>query len=46
VPAREGRGYLEAAFEISYAEAARQVEALASLYRTAGFGLGHHVRLH
>jgi crotonobetaine/carnitine-CoA ligase len=43
VPAGEGRGYLEAGFEISYAEAARQVERLAVSYRTAGYGLGHRV---
>jgi acyl-CoA synthetase (AMP-forming)/AMP-acid ligase II len=43
VPAAEGRGYLEAGFEISYGEAARQVEALAATYRAAGYGLGHHV---
>ncbi len=43
VPAGEGRGYLEAGFEISYADAARQVDALAALYRAAGYGLGHRV---
>ncbi|HET6220589.1 MAG TPA: AMP-binding protein, partial [Dongiaceae bacterium] len=43
VPAAEGRGYLDAGFEISYGEAARQVEALAAIYRAAGYGLGHHV---
>jgi hypothetical protein len=43
VPAGEGRGYLEAGFEISYGEAARQVEALAAIYRAAGYGLGHRV---
>ena len=43
VPAGEGRGYLEAGFEISYGEAARQIEALAALYRAAGYGLGHRV---
>ena len=43
VPAGEGRGYLETGFEISYAEAAKQVEGLAALYRAAGYGLGHRV---
>jgi len=43
VPPGEGRGYLEAGFEISYAETARQVEALAAIYRAAGYGLGHRV---
>ena len=43
VPAAEGRGYLEAGFEISYGEAARQVEALAAIYRAAGYGIGHRV---
>ena len=43
MPAGEGRGYLEAGFEISYGEAARQVEALAAIYRAAGYGLGHRV---
>jgi acyl-CoA synthetase (AMP-forming)/AMP-acid ligase II len=43
VPAGEGRGYLEAGFEISYADAAQQVEALAATYRAAGYGLGHRV---
>lgn len=36
VPAGEGRGYLESGFEISYGEAARQIEALASIYSAAG----------
>ena len=43
VPAGEGRGYLESGFEISYGEAAKQIAALASLYRAAGYGLGHRV---
>lgn len=43
VPSGEGRGYLEAGFEISYGEAARQVEEIATIYRAAGYGLGHRV---
>ncbi len=43
VPAGDGRGYLEAGFEISYAAAATQVEALAAIYRAAGYGLGHRI---
>jgi crotonobetaine/carnitine-CoA ligase len=43
VPPGPGRGYLEAGFEISYADAARQVDALAEIYRSAGYGLGHRV---
>jgi crotonobetaine/carnitine-CoA ligase len=43
VPAGDGRGYLEAGFEISYGEAGRQVERLAAIYRAAGYGLGHRV---
>ena len=43
VPAGDGRGYLEAGFEISYAAAAEQVEALTTIYRSAGYGLGHRI---
>ncbi len=43
VPAGEARGYLETGYEISYADAARQVEALAAIWRAAGYGLGHRV---
>ena len=43
VPASPDRGYLESGFEISYAEAGRQVEALTALYRAAGYGSGHRV---
>ena len=43
VPAGDGRGYLESGFEICYAEAARQVEALTTTYHKAGYGLGHRV---
>ena len=43
MPPGEGRGYLEAGFEISYGEAAKQVKALATLYRAAGYSLGHRV---
>ncbi len=43
VPANPARGYLPAGFEISYGEAGRRVDALAALYRAAGYGLGHRV---
>ncbi len=43
VPAAEARGYHEAGIEISYAEAAAAVEALAARYRDAGYGAGHRV---
>ena len=43
VPAHEGRAYLPAGFEITYGEAGRQIEALAALYRRAGYGVGHRV---
>lgn len=43
VPAGQGRGYLESGFEISYAEAGRRVAELASIYKAAGYGLGHRV---
>ena len=43
VPAAGGRGYLEAGFEISYGDAAREIEKLAAIYRAAGYGLGHRV---
>ncbi|WP_395711199.1 AMP-binding protein [Reyranella sp.] len=43
VPANAARGYLESGFEISYREAAERVGALVSLYRAAGYGLGHRV---
>ena len=43
VPAHQGRAYLPAGFEITYGEAVRQIEALAALYRQAGYGVGHRV---
>jgi crotonobetaine/carnitine-CoA ligase len=43
VPANEHRSYLPAGFEISYGEAGRKIEALAELYRRAGYGVGHRV---
>jgi acyl-CoA synthetase (AMP-forming)/AMP-acid ligase II len=43
VPASPGRGYLESGFEISYHAAFEQIETLAAIYRTAGYGLGHRV---
>src|SRR5215212_39900 len=43
VPAHDGRAYLPAGFEITYGEAGRQIEALAALYRRAGYGVGHRV---
>ncbi|MGH6619693.1 MAG: AMP-binding protein [Alphaproteobacteria bacterium] len=43
VPANEGRDYLPAGIEITYREAGARVEALATLYRKAGYGVGHRV---
>jgi acyl-CoA synthetase (AMP-forming)/AMP-acid ligase II len=43
VPAAQGRGYLESGFEISYGDAAREIEKLTAIYRAAGYGLGHRV---
>ena len=43
VPANEARAYLPSGFEITYGEAGRRVEALAALYRQAGYGVGHRV---
>ena len=39
----KSRAYLPAGFEITYGEAGRQIEALAALYRQAGYGVGHRV---
>ena len=43
VPANAERGYLPAGFEITYGEAGKRVDELASLYRAAGYGVGHRV---
>src|SRR3569833_3313287 len=43
VPANPDRPYLPSGFEISYGDAGRRVEALADLYRRAGYGLGQRV---
>jgi acyl-CoA synthetase (AMP-forming)/AMP-acid ligase II len=43
VPAHAARAYLPAGLEISYGEAAQRIEALAAVYREAGYGLGHRV---
>src|SRR5689334_6181321 len=43
VPANPDRPYLPSGFEMSYGEAGRRVEALADLYRQAGYGVGHRV---
>ena len=43
VPAHAARAYLPSGFEISYGEAGRRIEALAAVYREAGYGLGHRV---
>lgn len=45
VPAREGREYYPAGYEITYGEAAKEIAALVARYREAGFGLGHRVAL-
>ena len=34
---------MPAGFEITYGEAGRQIEALAALYRQAGYGVSHRV---
>ena len=43
VPANEGRAYLPSGFEMSYGEAGQRIEALAAIYRQAGYGIGHRV---
>lgn len=43
IPANEGRAYLPSGFEMTYAEAGQRVEELATLYRQAGYGVGHRV---
>ncbi|HYD04867.1 MAG TPA: AMP-binding protein [Reyranella sp.] len=43
VPANDGRPYLPAGFEMTYGEAGQRIEALAELYRRAGYGVGHRV---
>ncbi len=43
VPANQDRPYLPSGFEMSYGEAGRRVEALAELYRRAGYGVGHRI---
>src|SRR5258707_12781505 len=43
VPANAARGYLPSGCEISYGEAGQRIDALAAIYREAGYGLGHRV---
>ena len=43
VPANEDRPYLPAGFEMSYGEAGQRIEDLSTLYRRAGYGVGHRV---
>ena len=43
VPA--GRDYAPEGLELTYAQVARQVDEIASAYRTAGYGPGHRVAL-
>lgn len=45
VPANPRRGYHAAGWEITYAQAAKQVRDLMDLYQSAGYGLGHRVAL-
>jgi acyl-CoA synthetase (AMP-forming)/AMP-acid ligase II len=45
VPARAGRDWHPAGVEVSYAEAAREVDRLRARYAAAGYGLGHRVAL-
>jgi acyl-CoA synthetase (AMP-forming)/AMP-acid ligase II len=41
VPANEDRGYLRDGWEITFAEAAAEVERLRAAYTAAGYGVGH-----
>jgi crotonobetaine/carnitine-CoA ligase len=43
VPANRDRAYLPAGFEMTYGEAGQRIEALAELFRRAGYGVGHRV---
>ncbi len=43
VPANETRDYAQQGCEISYRDARGQVERLSELYRTKGYGCGHHI---
>jgi crotonobetaine/carnitine-CoA ligase len=43
VPGNQQRSYLAEGFEITYREAAQQIDALAARYRDAGYGVGHRV---
>lgn len=45
VPVNPARAYHPEGYEITFADAAREVERLASLYRRAGYGLGHRVAM-
>lgn len=45
VPARAGRDYAADGLEITYGEAARQIDQIAARYRDAGIGLGHRVAM-
>ena len=45
VPPRVGRGYAEDGAEITYADAAVEVDQLTGLYDAAGYGPGHRVAL-
>src|SRR5262249_17454544 len=42
-PANESRAYLPSGFEITYGGAGACVEELATIYRQAGYGIGHRV---
>ncbi len=43
VPANDERSYLRSGFEVTYRDAAEKIAELASIYRDAGYGLGHRV---
>ena len=45
VPENAQRAYHAQGLELSYADAARQVQRLAQVYASAGYGLGHRVAL-
>jgi len=45
VPSRPGRDYAPDGLELSYGQAAGQVEALRAAYAAAGYGIGHRVGL-
>jgi crotonobetaine/carnitine-CoA ligase len=45
VPPNAERAYLPDGYEITYGDAAQEIDRLAEAYRTAGYGLGHRVAM-